>query len=55
MGAIPDECGERFHQDISHTAKRYSGKGSPNILFDYCWILTWETPTGENKRQKKTK
>jgi len=55
MGAIPDEHGERFHQDISQTEKRYSVKWSPNILSAYYWSLTQETPTGENKRHKKTK
>lgn len=33
----------------------YAGKGRPNMLADYCWGIKRETPTGENKRQKKRK
>jgi hypothetical protein len=55
MGSISVEHGERFHQDISQTEKRYSGKWSLNILADCCWSLIWETPNGECKRQKKMK
>jgi hypothetical protein len=35
--------------------KRHTGKWSPNMLADYYWSLIRETPTGEYKRQKKTK
>jgi hypothetical protein len=55
MGAVSDEESEMFHHNISHTEKRYSGKWSPIILADCCWSPTKETPTGENKRQKKKK
>jgi hypothetical protein len=55
MGAVSDEDGEKFHQNTSQTEKRYSGKRSPNTLADCCWSFTRETPTGENKRQKKKK
>jgi hypothetical protein len=54
MGAFSDEHGERFHQDISQTEKRYNGKWSPNMLADYCCSLIRETQTGENKTHKKT-
>ncbi|GBP20941.1 hypothetical protein EVAR_9510_1 [Eumeta japonica] len=39
LGAVSDEHGERFHQDISNMEKRYQGKWSPNMLADYCWTL----------------
>ena len=55
MGAVSDEHGERFYQDISEYQETYSGKWSPNMLADYCWSLIRKTLTGENKRQKKTK
>jgi hypothetical protein len=54
VGAVSEEHGERFHQDISQNEKRYSRKWSPNMVADYCCSLTWETPTGKYKRQKKT-
>jgi len=53
MGAVSDENSENFRQNISQTVKRYGGKWSPIALADGCWDLTMETPTGENKRQKK--
>ncbi|KAH9631061.1 hypothetical protein HF086_015046 [Spodoptera exigua] len=39
LGAVSDEHGERFHQDISDMEKRYQGKWSPNMLADYCWTI----------------
>jgi hypothetical protein len=54
MGTVSDEHGERFHHDISQIEERYRGKWSPNILADHCWSLIRETPTGENKRRKKS-
>jgi len=53
MEALSDEHSERLHQDFFQTEKRCSGKGSSNVLADYCWILIMETRAGENKRQKK--
>jgi hypothetical protein len=54
MGAIYNEHGKRFHQNIPQIEKRCSGKLSPNMLADYCWSLIRETPTGKNKGQKKS-
>jgi hypothetical protein len=51
--AVSNEHGERLHQDFFQTEKRYSGKGSSNMLADYCWSLIMETSAGENKRHKK--
>ena len=33
--------------------KRYSGKWSPNVLANCCWILIRKTPNGKYKRQKR--
>jgi hypothetical protein len=55
MGAILNEHGERFYQDISQIVKMYSAKLGPNVLADCCWSLIREKTTGGNKRQKKTK
>jgi len=35
IGALSDEHGERFRQNISQTEKRYSGKWNP-----ICWLTT---------------
>jgi len=34
-GAVTDEHGERFHQDIAAMEKRYQGKWSSSMLADY--------------------
>ncbi|UYV81448.1 hypothetical protein LAZ67_20001231 [Cordylochernes scorpioides] len=44
LGAVSDERGERFHQDISSMEKRYQGKWSPGMLADYCWTLKRGVP-----------
>jgi hypothetical protein len=48
-GALSDEHGERFHQDISSMEKRYQGE----LNADYCWTLASDSPTMEYKRQAK--
>ena len=55
FGAVSDEHGERFHQDISSTEKRYQGKLNCAMLTDYCWALARDAPTMEYKRQAKRK
>ena len=52
-GAVSDEHGERFHQDIATMEKRYQGKWSPSMLADYCWTVTRDAPFNEYKRQAK--
>ena len=39
LGAVSDENGEPFHQDILAMEKRYQGKLSSSMLADYCWTL----------------
>jgi len=52
-GAVSDEHGERFHQDISSMEKRYEGKWNCAMLADYCWNLARDVPNMEYKRQAK--
>lgn len=54
LGAVSDEHGERFHQDISRMEKRYTGKWNEKMLADYCWTLQRETEEEEYKRKKTT-
>lgn len=51
LGAVSDEHGERFHQDISTLEKRYQGKWSPRMLADYCWILQRDVPEAKYRRK----
>jgi len=39
LGAMSDEHGERFHQDIYAMEKRYQGMWSPSTLADCFWTL----------------
>jgi hypothetical protein len=36
LGAVSDEHGERFLQDIYNMEKQYQGKWSLSMLADYC-------------------
>ena len=36
MGAVSNEHGKRFHQNIATIEKRFKGKWSENALPDYC-------------------
>ncbi|UYV74905.1 hypothetical protein LAZ67_12001752 [Cordylochernes scorpioides] len=51
LGAVSDEHGERFHQDISSMEKRYQGKWSPGMLADYCWTLMRNVPQAKYRRK----
>lgn len=53
LGAVSDEHGERFHQDIMAMEKRYQGKWSPKMVADFCWTLKRDVPTCSYKRQAK--
>lgn len=39
LGAVSDEHGERFHQDVAVMEKRYQGLWNEGMLADYCWML----------------
>jgi len=54
-GAVSDEHGERFHQDISSMEKRYQGKRNCGMLANYCWTLAtmclpWNTSDRQNEK-----
>lgn len=52
-GAVSDEHGERFHQQIAAFERRYQGKWNAAMLADYCWSLKRDVPDAEHKRQAK--
>lgn len=55
LGAVSDEHGERFHQDISVMESRYQGRWSAAMLADYCWTLQRDVPDAQHKRRSLTK
>jgi hypothetical protein len=54
LGAVSDEHGQRFHQDIPTTEKRYQGKCSPSTLADYCWTLRRDLRQAKYNRKTST-
>ena len=55
LGAVSDEHGERFHQDISVMESRYQGRWSAAMLADYCWTLQRDVPDAHHKRRSSAK
>ncbi len=39
LGAVGNEQGERFHQDIQAMENRYQGFWNESMMADYCWML----------------
>lgn len=55
LGAVSDEHGEKFHQEIKTMEQRYAGKSTINMLAEYCWSIK-KVETGElYTRQSKYK
>ena len=44
LGAVSEEQGERFHQDIKEMERRYQGRWNVNMIADYCWTLKRDDP-----------
>jgi hypothetical protein len=42
LGAVSDEQGERFHQEIAKMEKHYKGLWTASMMGDYCWMLLRE-------------
>lgn len=53
MGAISDEHGERFHQEIYDMEQRYHGMRNSSMMADYCWSIQRETNFENYTRKSK--
>ena len=53
MGAVSDEQGERFHQDIKDMETRYQGRCDDVMMADYCWSIKREDPEASHSRVSK--
>lgn len=51
LGAVSDEQGERFHQDITAMEVRYQGFWNESMMADHCWMLYRENPDQMFKRK----
>ena len=43
-GAVSEEQGECFHQDIRVMEERYQGRWNVSTLAEYCWYLKRDVP-----------
>ncbi|XP_066463509.1 uncharacterized protein [Eleutherodactylus coqui] len=51
LGAVSDEQGERFHQDIQVMETCYQGFWNESMMADYCWMLYRDEPEKVYKRK----
>jgi hypothetical protein len=54
LGAVSDEHGERFHQDLYNMEKRYQGKWSLSMLPDYCRTFKRDVTQATYSRKSTT-
>ena len=53
LGAVSDEQGERFHQDIKVMETRYQGRWDVHMMADYCWTLIRDSLDKIHSRKSK--
>ena len=53
LGALSEELGERFHQDIKIMEKRYQGRWNVTMIADYCWCLMRDEENFKPSRKSK--
>lgn len=53
LGAVSEEHGERFHQDIQIMEKRYQGRWDSAMMGDYIWGLV-RADAGQHKRKMRS-
>ena len=53
LGAVRDEQGERFRNDISVMESRYRGRSDANTMGDFCWFLLRDCKRSSYKRKAK--
>lgn len=51
LGAVSEDQGERFHQDLKEIERRYQGKWNKRMMADYCWLLKRDDPSRNFKRK----
>ena len=53
LGALSEEQGERFHQDIETMEERYQGQWNTSMMVDYCWCVMRDCSSESYSRQTK--
>ena len=54
LGALSEEQGERFHQDLKDVERHYQGCWDENMMADYCWSIARDDPSREHSRTSRT-
>lgn len=55
LGAVSEEQGERFHQDLKEMERRYQGRWNTRMMADYCWLLKRDDPNTNFKRKSHSR
>ena len=53
LGAVSEEQGGRFHQDLKDVERRYQGHWDVNMMADYCWLIAHDDPSREHSRSSR--
>ena len=53
LGAVSDEQGERFHQDISVIEQWYQGRWDTHVMADHCLTIMRDNISFEHKHRLK--
>ena len=53
LGAVSDEHGERFHEDITKMESNYQGKGNPSMMGDFSRMLLRDILEAKYTRSSK--
>jgi hypothetical protein len=54
LGAVGEEQGERFHQDLKYVERRYQGRWDVNMMANYCWSIACDDASREHSRASRT-
>lgn len=54
LGAVSEEHGERFHQDIKVMEQRYNHKCTPSMMGDYIWNICREGEVHFKRKSRKS-
>ncbi|KAJ8677421.1 hypothetical protein QAD02_013208 [Eretmocerus hayati] len=54
LGAVSDEIGERFHQEIADLGSRYNVEKSVNMLADHVWNMIFEESSTHGRKSART-
>lgn len=54
LGAVSDEHGERFHQQLKTMEQRYQGLWNENMMGDFIWLLIRESNPENHRRQNRS-